>query len=136
MWCVHPCAASRAYLKARDSIGGENGQVAIIGVHAGPAFGSLIAPLRLRRVVQHPQDRQRSIELVFEEILRDAEIERKAAVNPAAQVPACVVISEDSLAPTGDRRPQIDAAKRFARQHLWMIGSEFQAYVESFFVIR
>jgi len=99
-------------------------------------FARFIAPLRLRRVVQHPQDRQRSIEFVFEEILRDAEVKRKATVNPAAQVPACVVISEDSLAPTGDRRPQIDAAKRFAGEHLWIIGRKFKPDIESFFVIR
>jgi hypothetical protein len=85
--------------------------------------------------MQHPQNRQRGIELALEEILVDSEIERKTSMNPTAQIPACAVIGQNDMASTSDCRPYIDTAKCFARQHFGIVGDQFQSDVKSLLII-
>src|SRR5260370_7006085 len=85
--CVQPGAASRAYLKSCNSVSGENRQVAVIGVHASPVVGSLIAPLRLRRGVQHPPDPRGGIKLLFQENLPQTRNQPQTPRTPPPPTP-------------------------------------------------
>ena len=86
-----PFAAARPDLQAADIVGGEQGDVAVVGVLAGADPVGRVGGVR--GIMQQAQRRHRPVELVLEERVRQSEIARERAVQPQAQRRAIVEIA-------------------------------------------
>src|SRR5260370_1906175 len=73
------------------------------------------------------------VELGLEKIGLKSEVERKSAMQISSQSPDPVEIIEHGVAKTRRIRPQIGGPKGSAGKQFWIIGSKFEADIESLF---
>ena len=84
------------------------------------------------RVVQHAQGSDGLLQVGFEKVFLEPEVNADAAVNQSPKAQAGIKIAQDLFTPAVDWRPEIDTTKRLAGEHFRVVFGEVGTDVEGF----
>src|SRR5580704_3467912 len=125
---LDPCPVTPPHFEATGIVGEQDRQAAVIGVFTR-AWMIVLAGFA-GRVVQQPQRRHRAIELVGEEVARQRQVRGDRQMQIEPEPPQRVEIADRGVAKAVNPRPEIDAAKWLAGDHLGIGCRQIEADVE------